>query len=518
MDVEKKSFLPLEHGSRLDMIKSVWNNKAYTGFLLILIIWAGGYWPTVSTFFDEWLYVGHGAYGHGLLVLGICGYITWKRRWAIQQFASHVHFLGGLGIVLSGVLWAVGYLTNTLIVQQVAVLAILHSLIICLYGFKNYRYLLLPLFLLLTAVPMWSFLQTVLRDISTVVSFEVVKLLGIPAFVEGYLIIVPGGAFFVEKGCAGLNFFLVSSVLSFLLCYVNDVRGLRGFAFVIFALAVAVIANWVRIIFIVWVGNETNMEHMVVKDHLFVGWIIYSLTLFPLFWVGNKIAAPQTAVTQPGEENTEGDLVQSEPGSWYRIAGIAVLMLLVPAGTYLALQQQSQTGYDIQPPVVESAIPVPQSQALLAWYPHYQGATSEHLSVYTQGSRQFNLYIANYASQSQGSELIYVDNTLFDGHKWRESKPVLTQADSHSAIAYNTVFLNRQRNKRIILYWYMVGGVKAVDSKAVKLQEVLNVFKARPGASVVAIAMDYKTLPDQQAYTAVLQFARQVEEKLNPAK
>ena len=54
-------------------------------------------------------------------------------------------------------------------------------------------------------------------------------------------------------------------------------------------LALSIVANWIRILAIITVGNATQMDHWIVDGHLFFGWLLFSGMLIPYFWAGNVL-------------------------------------------------------------------------------------------------------------------------------------------------------------------------------------------------------------------------------------
>ena len=96
-----------------------------------------------------------------------------------------------------------------------------------------------------------------------------------------------GGRFAIEPACSGLGFFLCSGLIGAYFAYFNDLGWRKMVGFIAFGLGLAVVANWIRILAIIMVGNATQMDHWIVHDHLMFGWILFSGMLIPYFWIGN---------------------------------------------------------------------------------------------------------------------------------------------------------------------------------------------------------------------------------------
>ena len=111
-------------------------------------------------------------------------------------------------------------------------------------------------------------------------------ILGVPAFIDGYVIEIPQGTFFVAEACAGLRFLIASiafGCLYALMMYRSPVR--RGL-FILVSIIVPVVANGFRGMGIVYLGYLLGSAEAAAADHLIYGWIFFSAVILILIALG----------------------------------------------------------------------------------------------------------------------------------------------------------------------------------------------------------------------------------------
>ncbi len=96
-------------------------------------------------------------YSHGLLIPFVIGYLLWSQRDRMARTAQHPSMVWGLVAVLSALvaLWA-GTAGAELYMQRTSLVVMLVGTVVYFWGFRLLRLLLVPLFLLLLAIPIPS--------------------------------------------------------------------------------------------------------------------------------------------------------------------------------------------------------------------------------------------------------------------------------------------------------------------------------------------------------------------------
>ncbi|WP_221074898.1 exosortase [Agarivorans aestuarii] len=243
------------------------------------------FWPVVL---DIWRYsFDDGTYSHAFLIPIVALYVLYDCRQQLQfrQGASLwlVLLIASLAIEL------LLYLSQiSLPVRALLPFVLLFSL---LSVFKHHKSLYIYALVLLFATPIWGILSPPLQSLSTNVVEMVMAYTHVPTYFEGNVVSIPSGQFEIANGCSGLRYFITSLFLCLLYIYFN-IRSVKNAAmFFVICMLGALIVNWVRIITIILIGHETQMQSEIIYDHNNLGWYLYIPYLLLAFFVGGKLSS-----------------------------------------------------------------------------------------------------------------------------------------------------------------------------------------------------------------------------------
>jgi len=127
------------------------------------------------------------------------------------------------------------------------------------------------------------------------------------------------------------------------------------------------------------------------------------------------------------------------------------------------------------------------------WLPHFKGADAEVAQSYTAGNHDVQLYIAYYARQKQGAELVNEDNVLIDGKNWVRLAEQQTRAviDGRELAVHEIVSRSSQSHGRRLMWtWYWVGGEFTSNPYYAKLLQAKVLLSGNPRAAAIAVATD----------------------------
>ena len=170
--------------------------------------------------------------------------------------------------------------------RQLAAVSFVEVLFLAVLGRRLWWAMAGPLLYLYFLVPFGEFLTPRLQDITTFFIRHGLEILGVPAYIDGYIIEIPQGTFFVAEACAGLRFLIASiafGCLYALLMYRSPVR--RG-VFILVSIIVPIIANGFRGLGIVYLGYILGSAQAAAADHILYGWIFFSLVILLLIALG----------------------------------------------------------------------------------------------------------------------------------------------------------------------------------------------------------------------------------------
>jgi exosortase/archaeosortase family protein len=151
-------------------------------------------------------------------------------------------------------------------------------------------------------VPFGEFLTPTLQDFTTWFVRHGVDVLGIPAYIDGYIIEIPEGSFFVAEACAGLRFLIASIAFGALYSLLMYRSPMRRVAFIAASVIVPIIANGFRALGIVWLGHILGSAEAAATDHILYGWIFFSIVILLLILLGlpfREDEEPVAATTSP---------------------------------------------------------------------------------------------------------------------------------------------------------------------------------------------------------------------------
>jgi exosortase len=200
-------------------------------------------------------------------------------------------------LALAGLLlfYSLAELVNIDVFTYAALLAALPCFIALFFGWRASLSLWhLHLFFILP-LPIWDgFLETLVQ-LASVVCSNFMKLFDLPMLIEGNSITLPTGRILIAEGCSGIRYFLVSIILGYLLSNLNGYTGWRLILTVTCGACLGLLANWIRIILLIFIGYYSEMQSSLMADHETFGWIIFAVFCLPALYF-----APQhkpTAVT-----------------------------------------------------------------------------------------------------------------------------------------------------------------------------------------------------------------------------
>lgn len=226
------------------------------------------------------------AYNHCFLILPIALWLAWHRRALLVGLPPRPTALALPAALVLGIVWFVADRLGVMVGRQLVLIAFVQLLFFSVLGWALYRALLVPLLYLFLLVPFGGFLVPLLQTFSTHFVVHGLDLIGIPNFSEGNVIEIPQGAFYIAEACAGLRFLIAAFAFGVLYACVIYRSGVRRLLFMIASVFVPVIANGLRCLGIVWLGNVLGSASAAATDHVLYGYLFFSIVLLLLILLG----------------------------------------------------------------------------------------------------------------------------------------------------------------------------------------------------------------------------------------
>ncbi len=239
------------------------------------------------------------AYNHCFLVIPITLYLLWDRRDAFSGLPPRPMPQALLLGVPLALLWLAVERLGIMEGRQLVAISFVELLFLAILGPRLWWAMAGPLLYLYFLVPFGEFLTPRLQDITTWFIRHGLEILQIPAFIDGYIIEIPQGTFFVAEACAGLRFLIASIAFGCLYALMMYRSPVRRAVFIGVALIVPVIANGFRGLGIVYLGYLLGSAQAAAADHIIYGWIFFSAVILVLIALGLPFrqdgAPPQAA-------------------------------------------------------------------------------------------------------------------------------------------------------------------------------------------------------------------------------
>ncbi|MGH9968278.1 MAG: exosortase [Pyrinomonadaceae bacterium] len=286
-------------------------------------------------------------YSHGLLIPIIIAYILWSQRdRLVREPARPATFWGSAAVLLALLaLWA-GTAGAELFLQRISLVLILAGTIVYFWGFRRLRLLLVPLALLMLAIPIpaiiFNKVAFPLQLFASRCAVWSMNLFDIPVLRQGNVIeLLPLGARETKKlevveACSGIRSLMTLVTLAVVFAYFthprpeppggnqpNRLQWLRSYGFwrsailISSAVPIAIFTNALRVSGTGVLAHYYGTEVADGFFHSFSGWVIYIVAFLMLFgvgWILDRVL-PGRHKAQQSKENVTEERTNATVGS-----------------------------------------------------------------------------------------------------------------------------------------------------------------------------------------------------------
>lgn len=439
-------------------------------------------WSTSATF------------GHAFFIAPISLLLFYRARHRLARLQSSPEPWAMLPIAFLAVAWMIGEMANVLVVKQLAVVALWHALFLLVLGWRVTRAALFPLLFLYLAVPLGSSAIPVLQDITAQIVVHLLRLTGIPVYLDGFYIQIPKGSFLVAEACSGVRYLIVSFTLGLLAANLLFRAWPRRVFFVALSVIIPIVANGLRAYSIVMLAHLTDHETAAEFDHVLYGFFFLGFVTVILLGVavllGDRSEPGVSAAANAGAHPRQ----QSKPAAKRdRTAQVAYSGCAVA----LIILAQIWTAAAKEPPITAApALQLPPATApwqaaddLSDWQPNFHGHDLALQGAYRLDSEQVDLRVAYYSHQREGAEAISdMTGLLGPARQWRvmQANPATLSIKGNDH-PYLHMLLSRPGERYLVWYWYRIGGQDTNSRLFGKVLELAALFGGDPAAYVIAV-------------------------------
>lgn len=468
-------------------------------------------------------------YSHGFLLPLISLFLIYQKKNELMSTEFRGSWLGIPLTVFGLFVYVLGELSTLYILVQYSFLITLAGLLLSYAGMQGFRWLIVPLAILVLMIPLPQFiyqnLSAQLQLISSEIGVMVIRAFGIPVHLQGNVIDLGSMKLQVVEACSGLRYLFPLMTIGFIMGYFYQGPFLlRVFVFVS-SIPITVLMNSLRIGMIgvtVEYWGQSMAEGIL---HDFEGWIIFMSCFFILvgeIWLfarltGNKKPLAYVfGVDMPDPISNEVERKQRSVPKPLLASFVAVLFIAL-ASTQLASREEiipERKNFATFPIYVDQWAGrfVPMEQKYIDTLRFEDYITSNYKD--TSGNI-INFYTAYYDSQRKG-ESAHSPRSCLPGGGWKLSEMTATTVvDDYlngEPLTVNRVVMEKDKHRSLVYYWFQQRGRIITNEYLVKWFLFWDsLTRNRTDGALVRLVMDVPHDQDIEAKEEILkQFAYQI--------
>ena len=470
-------------------------------------------------------------YSHGFLIPMLSAWLLWSRRDVLLASIGRPAWTGQALILLALLMHVVGELSAIFILSHVGFVVAVLGVVLSVGGYSLLKVTFAPIVLLVFAIPLPYFIESVLtwrlQLLSSELGVLVIRLFQIPVYLEGNVIDLGHYQLQVVEACSGLRYLYPLLSLGFLAAYFFHAPFWQRAVVFLSAVPITILMNSLRIGIVGVLVNRWGTQMADGLLHFFEGWVIFICCagllvaeIYVLARLGSGRAffdafgLPKVAASSPFR-------VIAPAASWSQMAaspvllcagGLAVLLLstrqeVIPDRLRFVAFPSTLGQWEGRPSLLE-----PQVE-------HALGLEDYILSDYSRpNSGAVNLYVAYYASQRKGVSP-HSPVVCMPGGGWRMAKfDRTTFADDKLGLTLplNRAVIERGSTKQVVYYWFTQRGRNVANEYLSKLYLFSDaIIENRTDGALVRVTTPlYSNESERDADARLQLFIRELEPRL----
>jgi exosortase A len=454
-------------------------------------------------------------YNHGFLIAPISLWLVYMRKEELVEISPKPNKYLALLLLIPTLIMVVGQAGSLALLEHFAFVAMLVGVITSILGWPFARKFWFAVLFLFFMVPIGVELVPTLQKMTALASVWLLRLSGIPVFLEGMLIQLPNSLFEVAEACAGIRFLIANIVIAALFSYFCFRKIWKIVLFMALAVTVPIVANFFRAYGIMMIAHYSNNELAVGVDHLVYGWVFFTMVMVVLLWIGSLFADHRW--TDPLAFKQKLTFVHASPPSRRELlytTGVALFFTLsIPlfnAVTFTTSPVLTEPNY---PQIVkegsEWTVNPTDMTSAHHWSPVYKTADRTYRIDFEKNGTIVEVFIAWIGKQKANKEIIHFSNRFDDDVVWKRGTLGTITVPSADAIGLpnparfdqlTTIYNLEQANlgNKLVASWYWVNGKFTSNAKMAKLYQIqASLTGHSPSAGVIALAAPYETNPEE---------------------
>lgn len=434
-------------------------------------------------------WIGSSTYHHGIIIAPISVWLI-VRQEDLRRLSPFADWAGIPVMFAASAVWLAGRAASVDLLAHLSLVLSFVAAAISVFGRELAIRWSFALAFLFFMVPFGDELTPLLQRWASIAVAAALNLTGIETARDGFMLTSSAGRFEMAASCAGLRFLLASAVTSSVVASLAFAGLRKRAAFVVAALAVAIIANWVRAYFIILLATLTDRQFGIGPEHVALGWGFYCLLIAALILaarlLGDIRSVAKASVTSP----------RRAPATLELVAGC---FLIIAAGA-AAYDRVAVSAF--RPLHMPPALPALKADGFLpASGADVRDASPGAADLYrtthyssVSGEEKIIVAAAFYAEDRRGAEITGAAFAAGEGSGWREVEIRTVDALVNGAkLPLRIESLENSRGQKIDvakLYW--LGDRYYASSASLKLAIAIAKLGGRsPNGGVFFVAANH---------------------------
>jgi len=433
-------------------------------------------------------------YGHGFLIPPIVVFLVWLKRHEVAREKVVPSVWGAAWLAGAAGVWMLGHVAQANLLEHFGLVGMLQGTVIAILGLRIARRLVFALGYMLFMVPFGDFAIAPLQSLTAEYATVLLRMTGVPVYLENWVLLIPGGSFLVAEACAGVRFLIASIALGVLISGLLFDRLWKRLAFVALSIVVPIGANVVRAYGIVMIAYISDFEVAVGVDHIVFGFVFLSFVMAILIAIAYFMRDPVRPAVGSATASSKRTPFVLDASTLRRMTATMVVGLAIAGmarfyGGHLATPSDIDIA-GLRAPQAGNGWTRVETNAGNWWRADYPTADAQDVWQYEKDGQRLSLFIAYYGDEGRGKELISYENKLVlsdDLDVVESGRLKGWDMSTLPAPAYRV--LQGGSRQRSIWLWYWIDGQLVSDAGRAKLLGLRNkLLGGTSPSAVIAIA------------------------------
>jgi exosortase D (VPLPA-CTERM-specific) len=418
-------------------------------------------------------------YSHGYMLPFLTLYFIWQKKNNIIRSEFSPSWWGVAIIILALIVFVVGEVSALFILTQYALIMVLLGLALAIMGWPAIKLVLVPVLLLVFAIPLPYFLEASLSAnlqlLSSKLGVSFIRWCQIPVYLEGNVIDLGVYKLQVVEACSGLRYLFPLLSLGFICAYLFEAAFWKRALLVLSTVPITILMNSFRIGMIGVLVDNWGIEMAEGFLHDFEGWIVFMACFGVLFIemsLLSRIGADQKPLLEIFGLTHAAALDLSAYNQKQRPLSRPLIACLVALALSVIIVASIEKREEIIPPrAVFPTFPAKlgnwegEQTAMEEDVASYLGLTDYILSNYKSPDGQLvNFYAAYYESQRKGVSP-HSPRVCIPGGGWQIAEITRTEIGE---LPVNRIVIKKDNNTQLVYYWFQQRGRRLANEYLMK--------------------------------------------------